>query len=186
VISAAGRSSCARAIACAALFACTLGVYSPLRFAGFVNYDDPLYVTANAEVRRGLTWAGVVWAFTTSETGTWHPLTWLSHMAVVSVAGLDPAWHHLANVLLHAANAVLLLLVLERASGSLLASALAAFLFALHPLHVESVAWIAERKDVLSAFFGLLAVAAWIRYTRAPSAARYLLVALSLAASLLA
>jgi len=179
-------SAGARAVAGAALVACTLAVYAPLRSAAFVNYDDPLYVTANAEVRRGLTWTGVVWAFTTGETGTWHPLTWLSHMAVVAVAGLDPAAHHLTNVALHAANAALVLLVLAHASGRLAPSALAALLFAVHPLHVESVAWVAERKDVLSTFFGLLAVLAWLAYVRAPGRARYAGTLIAFAASLMA
>jgi hypothetical protein len=172
--------------ACAALGACTSVLYWPLHAASFLNYDDPLYVTANAEVQRGLTPTNIAWAFTTADTGTWHPLTWLSHMAVVTLAGLDPAAHHLANVALHVANAVLLLLVLERATGALAPSALAALLFAIHPLHVESVAWVAERKDVLSTFFGLLTLAAWLRYVHDPRRARYLLVTLAFAASLMA
>jgi hypothetical protein len=173
-------------LVCGGVATCTIILFSPLRGAAFLNYDDPLYVTANPHVQRGLTADGVAWAFTTSETGTWHPLTWLSHMTVVSLAGLDPAAHHLTNVVLHAANAALLLLVLARATGRLAPSALVAWLFAVHPLHVESVAWVAERKDVLSTFFGLVALVGWLSYVRTPTRRRYIPVALSFAASLMA
>jgi protein O-mannosyl-transferase len=152
----------ARVLLCAALLVVTFVAYWPLHDAGFVNYDDPLYVTANPNVQRGLSFGDIVWAFSTDETGNWIPLTWLSHQAVVSLGGLDPRWHHLANLLLHAANALILFLLLEQATGEPWPSALGAFLFALHPLHVESVAWVSERKDVLSTCFGLLAIAAYV------------------------
>ncbi|TMA79707.1 MAG: hypothetical protein E6J72_10410 [Deltaproteobacteria bacterium] len=169
-----------------AVAACTFILFLPFRGATFLNYDDPLYVTENPQVQRGLTADGVAWAFTTSATGTWHPLTWLSHMTIVSLAGLDPAAHHLTNVVLHAANAALVLLVLARATGRLAPSVLVALLFAAHPLHVESVAWVAERKDVLSTFFGLLAVLAWLGYVRAPTRGRYVAAVLAFTASLMA
>jgi hypothetical protein len=143
-------------------------------------------VTDNPQVRGGLTQSSIVWAFTTFTTGNWHPLTWMSHMLDVTIAGVDPGWHHLTNVLLHVLNASVLLWVLARASGAFWPSALVAFLFALHPLHVESVAWIAERKDVLSTCFGLLTLAVWIAYVRAPRRRLYVVVLLCFAASLMA
>ena len=174
-----------RRILCAVLLTATFAAFAPLRHAGFVNYDDPQYVTANPMVQRGLTADGIVWALRTTVMGAWHPLTWLSHMTVVALGGLDPRWHHLVNVLLHAANAVLLLIVLERATGAIWPSALVAFLFALHPVHVESVAWIAERKDVLSTFFALLAIGAYVSRAvrgRPPGVAVTVLFACSLMA----
>jgi hypothetical protein len=174
-----------RLVPCAALVVATLAAYAPLRGAGFVNYDDPQYLTANPIVQRGLTLDGAGWAFRTDEMSIWHPLTWLSHMTVVSLGGLDPRWHHLANLALHATNAVVLLLIFARATGEVWPSALVAFLFAVHPLHVESVAWVAERKDVLSTLFGLVAIAAYVRCVtrgRAPGVAVALLFACSLMA----
>lgn len=142
----------------------------------FVNYDDNLYVSENPHVQQGLTIDSIAWAFTNAKGGNWHPLTWLSHMADVSVWGSKPGGHHFTNVILHAANTVLLFLVFAQMTGGIWRSALVAALFAVHPLHVESVAWVAERKDVLSTFFGLLALCAYSRYARAPSIKRYLLV----------
>lgn len=168
----------------AALAALALVVFLPVRGFEFVNYDDPTYVADNPVVRAGLTWHGFTWAFGTFLSGNWHPLTWLSLMADVALFGVDPAGHHLVNVALHAANAALVFLVLARATGQRWRSALVAALFAVHPLHVESVAWISERKDLLSAFFGLLAVGAWVAYARRPSTGRYLAVAAALAAGL--
>lgn len=130
---------------------------------GFVAFDDDRYVYENPPVAQGLTWAGARWAFTTGTEANWHPLTWLSHMADVSVHGLDPAGHHVTNLLLHAANAVLLFLVLRGLTGRFWPAWLAAALWAVHPLRTESVVWISERKDVLSAFFGLLALGAYGR-----------------------
>jgi hypothetical protein len=170
---------------CALLLVATLAAYAPLRNAAFVNYDDPLYVTANPIVQRGLTLDGVAWAFRADEGSIWHPLTWLSHMTVVSLGGLDPRWHHLTSLALHAANAVILLLVLAGATGEPWPSTLAALLFAVHPLHVESVAWVAERKDVLSTLFALLAIGAYARRVargRAPGLPVALLFACSLMA----
>ncbi len=148
------------------LFAATVSVYLPALKFDFVNYDDPDYVTANAQVKSGLNWADAAWAFTTGHAGNWHPVTWLSHQADVSCFGLWAGGHHLTNVLFHAANTVLLFWLWRVLTGSLWRSALVAALFALHPAHVESVAWVSERKDVLSAFFGLLALLTYARNLR--------------------
>jgi protein O-mannosyl-transferase len=142
----------------------TLLVYLPVCHYNFVNYDDSDYVTENHVVQNGLTWAGVEWAFTTWHAGNWHPLTWLSHMLDCELFGLNAGAHHSVNVLFHAANAVLLFVLLLRMTNALWPGAFVAALFAWHPLHVESVAWIAERKDVLSTFFGLLALLSYARF----------------------
>jgi len=139
----------------------TLLVYLPAGHDSFLVYDDNDYVTDNQAVQDGLTWGGVKWAFTTGHAGNWHPITWLSHMLDCQLFGLNPGPQHLVNVLFHTANAVLLFVLLLRLTGVLWAAAFVAALFAWHPLHVESVAWIAERKDVLCAFFGLLALLAY-------------------------
>jgi Flp pilus assembly protein TadD len=140
------------------LVAATIVAYFPVWNYDFVNFDDPDYVTHNRHVLAGLTLRGIAWAFFIVHASNWHPLTWISHMTDVELFGAGPAEPHIVNVLLHAANAVLVFLVLKRMSGALWRSAFVAALFALHPLHVESVAWISERKDVLSTFFGLLAL----------------------------
>jgi Flp pilus assembly protein TadD len=152
---------------------------------GFVNFDDPTYVADNAIVRQGLSWGNVIWAFTTMWGGNWHPLTWLSHMLDCQLFGAQPGWHHFVNALFHAANTALLFAVLRDMTGALWRSALVAALFAVHPLHVESVAWISERKDVLSTFFGLWAIWGYVRYTRSASLTRYAFVAGFFALSLL-
>ena len=144
----------------------TLLVYLPASRDGFVNYDDQDYVTENSVVQKGLTWTGIKWAFTTGHASNWHPLTWLSHLADCELFGLNPGAHHLVNVLFHTANAVLLFLLLLRLTQELWPSLFVAALFAWHPLHVESVAWISERKDVLSTFFALLTLLAYARYAQ--------------------
>jgi len=144
----------------------TLLAYLPASRDGFVNYDDQDYVTENSAVQKGLTWTGIQWAFTTGHASNWHPLTWLSHMADCELFGLNPGAHHLVNVLFHTANVVLLFLLLLRLTGELWPAAFIAALFAWHPLHVESVAWISERKDVLSTFFALLTLLAYTRYAQ--------------------
>jgi len=151
----------------------------------FVNFDDGVYVAENVLVQQGLTWSNMTWAFTTMSAGNWHPLTWLSHMLDCQIFGLRPGWHHLVNALLHGANTALLFVVLRTMTRMTWRSALVAALFAVHPLHVESVAWIAERKDVLSTFFGLWAIWAYVRYTAAPSLTRYGSVVCFFALSLL-
>jgi len=144
----------------------TLLVYLPVTHSGFVVYDDNTYVTENSVVQNGLSWPGVQWAFTTGHGGNWHPLTWLSHMTDCGLFGLNASAHHSVNVLLHAMNAALLFGLLFRLTGALWPAAFVAALFAWHPLHVESVAWIAERKDVLSTFFALLTLQAYVRYAQ--------------------
>jgi protein O-mannosyl-transferase len=161
-------------------------VYWQSRSFAFVNYDDPVYVTGNSHVLGGMTLDGVKWAFTTTHDANWFPLTWLSHMLTVQLFGLNPGAHHLVNVFLHAVNTFLLLMVLFRMTGALWRSALVAALFALHPLHVESVAWVAERKDVLSAFFWLLTMYAYCRYAEQPGTGRYLPVLLLFGLGLMA
>ncbi|MGD0666044.1 MAG: tetratricopeptide repeat protein [Bryobacteraceae bacterium] len=151
---------------CLLLLAAIFGVYArSLQFA-FVNYDDPDYVTNNPHVRQGITMDGVLWAFTSTEAANWFPVTRLSHMLDVQLFGMDADWHHLVSVLLHAAASVLLFLFLARATAARGPSAFVAFVFALHPLHVESVAWVAERKDVLCALFWFLALWAYVRGMR--------------------
>jgi tetratricopeptide (TPR) repeat protein len=146
-----------------------LAVYAGARGLGFVNFDDDGYVTGNYRVRAGLSLAGARWALTTFQQGNWHPLTWLSHMLDVQLFGLAAGAHHLVSVGLHAANTVLLFLLLQALTGLRWRSAAVAALFAVHPLHVESVAWVAERKDVLSTLLALLALGAYLRHLRAPS-----------------
>ncbi len=144
----------------------------------FLLYDDDVYVTSNATVQHGLTWQGVQWSLETTQAANWHPVTWLSHMMDCQWYGLDPWGHHLTSLVLHILNVCLVFFLLRWTTGRRWSSALAAALFGLHPLRVESVAWIAERKDVLSAFFGLLTVAAYVWYTQRPRARwRYALVA---------
>jgi tetratricopeptide (TPR) repeat protein len=159
-----------------ALWLATVAVYARVAQFAFVNFDDPDYVTANPHVRAGLTAAGVKWAFTSVEAANWFPLTWLSHMLDCQLFGLRSGWHHLTNLWIHALAVLLLFAFLERATGARWRSAFVAFLFALHPVHVESVAWIAERKDVLSAFFWFLTLWGYVRYTERPGWRRYALV----------
>ncbi|MGA8540296.1 MAG: tetratricopeptide repeat protein [Terriglobales bacterium] len=157
----------------------TIALYSPVTHAPFLNYDDAIHITDNVHVRSGVNWKTVVWAFETFETSDWHPITWLSHALDWQLFGADPAGPHTVNILIHAANAVLLFLLLESATGFAWRSLMVAALFALHPLNVESVAWISERKNVLSMFFFLLALAAYGWYVRRPGIGRYLAVTLA-------
>jgi len=145
-----------------------LAVFAQVRHFEFSGYDDGDYVLHNEQVQQGLNCQSVRWAFTTGHAANWHPLTWLSHMLDWKLYGKNPGGHHLTNVLLHIADTVLLLLLLKRMTGSLWPSAFVAALFGLHPLHVESVAWIAERKDVLSTSFGLLALLCYAAYAASP------------------
>jgi tetratricopeptide (TPR) repeat protein len=167
------------------LFAAALAFYSPVTHNGFLNYDDDTYLTNNPHVRAGLTWPTVKWAFTTYDAANYHPLTWLSHALDCQLFGLNPAAHHEVNVLLHAANAVLLFLLLQAATGFTWRSLFVAALFALHPVNVESVAWAAERKNVLSMLFFLLALHAYVWYTRRPALRRYTLIMLLFVLALL-
>jgi len=168
------------------LFAAVLVSYSSVIHNGFIDYDDNEYITDNLHVRAGMTWATVEWAFTTYDEANWHPLTWLSHALDCDLFGLNPVGHHSVNVLLHAVNAVLLFLVLQSATGVRWRSLMVAALFALHPMNVESVAWAAERKNVLSMLFFLLALYAYVWYAREPGLRRYATVAFLFVLSLLA
>lgn len=156
------------------LIASTLAVYWQVQNHEFVSFDDSEYITENNPVKAGLTRDSIIWAFKTSYAGNWHPLTWLSHMLDCHLYGLDPKRHHLTNVFLHIANTLLLLFILLRTTGAFWRSTFVAALFALHPLHVESVAWAAERKDVLSALFWMLSIGAYVRYSERPGVGRYL------------
>jgi protein O-mannosyl-transferase len=174
------------AAVCAALVIAVLAAFGGLLSAGFITYDDKDYVTENPHVQDGLTGRSVLWAFTSTEACNWHPLTWLSHMLDVQLFGMDAGAHHRTNVALHAVNAVLLFLLLFRMTGALWRSAFVAALFALHPLHVESVAWIAERKDVLSTLFWLLTTGAWLAYVKSKKASLYALMLALFALGLMA
>ena len=158
---------------CLFLVAAILVSYWPVGGYEFINFDDPQYVVDNHQVGRGLTFEGTKWAFTTMHAANWHPLTWLSHMLDVQMYGMNAGAHHLTNVIFHILNSMLLFVLLHRMTGALWRSAMVAALFAVHPLHVESVAWISERKDVLSTFFGLLALLAYAEYVKRPGWVRY-------------
>jgi tetratricopeptide (TPR) repeat protein len=169
-----------------ALIAVTAGVFAPLAHFDFVKWDDAEYVTGNPDVLAGLSWRGVVWAFTTNHGPYWHPLTWLSHMLDVQLFGLNAGGHHVTNIVLHIATTLLLFGLLRRATGEVAKSAFVAALFAVHPLHVEPVAWVAERKEVLSALFWMLTLGAYGWYARRPTVARYLAVLAPFACGLMA
>jgi protein O-mannosyl-transferase len=170
-----------------ALFVLTFALYLPALHNGFVNYDDPDYVTRNGRVLQGLNWENVKWAFgTNNSVANWHPLTWLSHMADVEIFGLRPWGHHLINVLLMSANSVLLFWFLAVTTEKLWRSAAVAAIFAVHPLNVEPVAWIAERKQGLSLFFMFLALLAYVWYAKRPRVSRYSLVAVLFVLALMA
>ncbi len=140
-------------VICLFLATATISTFWQVHDHGFVDYDDFQYIVENPNVRSGLTWEGVVWALTTTHMSNWHPLTWLSHMMDCEIYGTKAGGHHLTNLLFHVANTLLLFVALKRMTKAFWRSAFVAALFALHPLHVESVAWVAERKDVLSTFF---------------------------------
>jgi tetratricopeptide (TPR) repeat protein len=165
-------------IICLFLVVATLAVYWQVLDNDFVIYDDDVYVTENTHVHKGVTFDSLTWAFTSSNATNWHPLTWISHMIDCQLYGLNSRGHHLTSLLFHVANTLLLLLILARMTGALWQSSFVAALFALHPLHVESVAWVAERKDVLSTFFMMLTIWAYILYVKKGKVKRYLLVVL--------
>ena len=175
-----------RALAVAgALAALTIALFWSLRTADFIRLDDPGYVQTNPYVNAGFSTSALAWAWTTGHAANWHPLTWMSHMLDVEMFGLWAGGHHLTNVVLHALNSALLFLLLYRTTGLIGRSAIVAALFAAHPMHVESVAWIAERKDVLSTLFWLLTMLAYVAWSKRPAAGRYLLICLCLTAGLL-
>src|SRR5262245_606209 len=164
----------------------TFGIYAQLIGHRFITFDDPTYIQDNPMVNRGITLEGLAWAFTTFYAGNWHPLTWIAHMIDSQLFGMIAGGHLLVNALIHAANTLLVFWFLFRTTHARWSSALVAALFALHPLHVESVAWASERKDTLSTFFGLLSLIAYVRYTEAPSIRRYAWTAIMLALGLFA
>ena len=172
---------------CLLLSAITLLVFWPVTSHEFINYDDPLYVTENPHVQAGLTQESIVWAFgrVTGEGTYWHPVTWLSHMLDCQLFGLKAGRHHLTNLLFHTANVLLLFLALRRMTGAAWRSAVVAGLFALHPLQVDTVAWIAERKNVLSTLFWMLTLLAYEAYARRPGVTRYTLVFIAMALGLM-
>src|SRR4030042_2381349 len=163
----------------------TFAAFEQVRSCAFINLDDNVYITDNRHIQDGLTLEGVTWAFKPIHAGHWHPLTWLSHMLDCQLYGLKPSGHHLTNLVFHIANTLLLFLVLRRMTGALWRSCFVAVLFALHPLRVESVAWVAERKDVLSTFFWMLTMWAYIRYVEQPKFHCSLLALLFLALGLM-
>jgi Flp pilus assembly protein TadD len=164
----------------------TLLVFWQVRNFDFINYDDNLYVSENQHVLNGLTQDGIIWAFTTGHAANWHPVTWFSLMLDCQLFGPNPGWIHLVNLLLHLANTLLLFAVLKKMTGSLWPSAFVAAAFAIHPMHVESMAWIAERKDVLSTLFWLLTMLAYLAYVRRLGAFRYALTLVLFALGLMA
>jgi len=163
-----------------------LAVFAPVIGHPFFEIDDDSYVTRNPHVSSGLGGDNLVWAFTSFHSSNWHPVTWISHQLDASLWGLSPAGHHLTSVLLHVANTLLVLLVLSRMTGAFWPSLFVAALFGLHPQRLESVAWVAERKDVLSVFFGLLALLAWAEYSKRPTPSRYLACLFAFALGLMA
>ena len=169
-----------------ALALVTIIAFEPVRHNDFVSYDDDIYVTDNPNVNKGISAESVRWAFTATRASNWHPLTWLSHTIDCQLFGLNPFWHHLVNLLLHIANTLLLLWILIKITDAPWRSAFVAGLFALHPLHVESVAWVAERKDVLSSLFWMLTIAAYIQYVKQPGTRKFLLVFLAFGLGLMA
>ena len=184
---AAGRDRLAVWAVCGFLLLAVAAVFGQTVTYEFVNFDDPDYVYRNARMTQGLTFDGIAWAMTTNCCTNWHPLTWLSHMLDCQIYGPCAGGHHLTSVLLHAITAVLLFLVLRRMTSDLWPSAFVAAVFAVHPLHVESVAWVTERKDVLSGLFFVLTLAAYLAYVRRPfSLPRYLAVAAMFALGLMA
>ena len=168
------------------LIVMTLAPYLQVRNHEFTNYDDDDYVTDNPYIRKGWTREGLSWALRSRMHGHWHPVTWLSHMTDCELFGLNAGGHHLSSVFLHILNTLLLFLVLKRMTGALLRSAFVAALFAIHPAHVESVAWVADRKDVLSTLFWMLGMWAYARYVNRPNFRRYLLIVVALILGLMA
>src|SRR5438552_10173048 len=164
----------------------TFGIYAQVIGHQFITLDDDSYIKENPMVNRGVTLAGLAWAFTTFHAANWHPLTWIAHMIDSQLFGMNAGGHLLVNALIHVANTLLVFWFLLRTTHARWPSALIAALFALHPLHVESVAWASERKDTLSTLFGLLSLIAYVRYAEAPSRSGYAWTGITLALGLLA
>ncbi|MGD0597741.1 MAG: tetratricopeptide repeat protein [Sedimentisphaerales bacterium] len=170
---------------CIALAAATFVAFEGVRSNDFVHYDDDKYITSNEYVQKGLSLESIKWAFTTWHQGNWHPLTWMSHLIDSTVFGMKPAGHHLVSVGFHIANVILLFLILKKMTGAIWPSAFVAAVFGLHPLGVESVAWVAERKNVLSNLFAFLTIWAYLWYSQKPGWRRYAVIAILFAAGLL-
>lgn len=175
-----------KTILCLLLVLLTFSAFIRVLSHDFVHYDDDLYIVENRHVNTGLTWENIKWAFTQSHSSHWHPLTWLSHMLDYELFGLNPGMHHLTSLLFHIAATALLFLSFQLMTGQLTESAFFAALFAVHPLHVESVAWVAERKDVLSTFFWMLTMYLYARYAKKPAASTYVMVCIVFALGLMA
>jgi tetratricopeptide (TPR) repeat protein len=163
-------------VICLFLVSVSLLIYLQVRGFEFVTYDDESYITKNTFIKAGFTSESIIWAFTSGYAANWHPLTWLSHMLDIELYGLNPMGHHWSNLQIHIVNVVLLFLFLRLMTGAIWKSAFVSALFAIHPMHVESVAWVAERKDVLCAFFWILSMWAYVLYVRQPNKTRYLLL----------
>ncbi len=172
-------------IVCGVLVVCILAIYSQTSTFSHITYDDPQYVFANRHIQDGVTTQSLKWAFTQGHASNWHPLTWVSHMIDIGLFGLDSGKMHIVNMLFHIANSLLLFVLFRYATGSIYRSAFVAAVFAVHPQHVESVAWISERKDMLSTFFWMLTSISYVYYTRKPGVRRYLLVILLFALGLM-
>jgi len=168
-----------------ALAVVVFGIYFQVRNFEFIGYDDPEFVVNNPHIRGGLTAASILWALRTGYAANWFPLTWLSYMAGVDLYGLASGWHHVTNVFLHALNAILLFLLLRRMTGAQWPSAFVALLFAVHPLHVEPVAWVAERRELLSGLFWFLSIGAYLNYIERPRTTAYMLLVLAFACGLM-
>ena len=164
----------------------TLAVYIQVANHKFVDFDDNLYIIDNRHIQVGFSSDSITWAFTSTKASNWHPLTWLSHMLDFQLYGLNPSGHHLTNLFLHIVNTLLLFMVLKRMTNALWCSAFVASLFALHPLHVESVAWAAERKDVLSTFFWMLTLWFYASYSEKPTLQKYFMALLAFVLGLMA
>ena len=186
IINRNGPFSAGTVLVCLILILAVTGLYHQVRSYEFVSFDDGLYVTENYRVQKGLSRDNLIWALTTTHASNWHPLTWISHMLDVQLFGLDAGSHHMTNVYFHILNSLLLFWVLRRMSNNLWQSGFVAAVFAIHPLHVESVAWVSERKDVLSAFFWMLTIGSYARYVRRPDPVNYLLTLLLFILGLLA
>ena len=177
---------CRDALLCLFLIATTVTVYFQIHNHDFVNYDDNVYITENSHVQKDLTLDSITWAFTTNYASNWHPITWLSHMIDYQLFGMNPGPHHLSNLFLHIINSLLIFIILKKMTGRFWPSGFVAAFFALHPLHVESVAWISERKDVLCTLFWMLTLWVYTWYVKCPSIKRYLIVFLLYALGLMA
>ena len=173
-------------LVCLLLTAAAIIAFQQLSQCDFINYDDDVYVTENIHIQDGITAQAIRWAFTTGYAANWHPLTWMSHMLDVQLFDLKPRWHHLTNLLFHIANTLLLFCIFHRMTKAPWKSAFVAALFAIHPLHVESVAWVAERKDVLSTFFWMLTMVSYIHYVEQPRLKNYLAIFIFFALGLMA